>query len=35
VHLEDEPDVAPHLDEIARREARQIAAEHLDPALMD
>ena len=34
VHLEDEPDLAPHADQFARAEMRQVAAEHLEPALL-
>jgi hypothetical protein len=32
VHLENEPDVASHGDEIAALRARQVAAENFDPS---
>ena len=34
VHLKDETDVAPHFDEFAAAELRQVAAEHVDPAFL-
>ena len=35
MHLEDEADVAPHVDEFAAAKPRQIVAEHLDLPFMD
>ena len=34
VHLEDEADLAPHMHQLAGAEPRQVAAEHLEPALL-